>query len=510
MGFQISGGSPQEGLISFTGDVAKAERAFDVRIMTFGDGSKFANTTEPEVPAAFASMIGEILGLHNMGRLAPDAGTRQTSATETRRTHTRYTHLGTGAESSSAVNVVSLGGIDVTFAPPDFYTFYDEAPLLGAKIDGAVANDCIGIFARSNVFPDILSYFTNPKAYGYDLGYELTPIGLTIDLVQDIDPGVDSDEDEAYLDIEWSHAVAPGAQTVLYLVDNVDVEKTLLFEKSFRVAMNAAVMQNKCGAISISMQTCGFPTAFYRGTLGPLFRQAAMQGQSVFISSGDRGADACNLGVRNVNELAASPNVVSVGGTQFDPTYDENGNDVGFVSESAWNDSLQSNAGSNATTGGGTSGVFIKPSWQRGPGVPNNNMRNIPDVAMIAGPPYVLVMLAENSTTNFSDSLSWKKAGGTSLGTPIWAGISRLIQQKTGTRLGNMNPTIYRLARAGLVASGFRDVTSGNNTYVNHYDQTVKGYTACPGYDRATGWGTVDINTFVNAYASIVSAAPTP
>jgi len=117
-----------------------------------------------------------------------------------------------------------------------------------------------------------------------------------------------------------------------------------------------------------------------------------------------------------------------------------------------------------------------------------------------------LEISADNQTNPPSDSPFWGKAGGTSLAAPLWAGISRLIQQQTGTRLGNMNPIIYRLANAGLAVSGFRDVTSGNNTYVNKYDKTVKGYNAKPGYDLTTGWGTVDINAFVNSYASFVAA----
>jgi subtilase family serine protease len=497
-GFHISGGSRQEGFIRFTGSVATAEKAFDARIMTFGDGSRFANTMEPEVPARFASLIGEIVGLNNMGRL--ESGLRANPAAVPLTADTPLSNKSTTAvELLPALNIGPIAN-NITFGPTDFYTFYDETPLLQANINGFSTNDCIGLFETSNVFPDILDDFTHPQI----LDYELPPADISVDLVDGSDPGVNKSEGEAYLDIEWSHAVAPGAQILLYVADL----GSSTFGQALCDALHTAVRQNKCGAISISFMTCGLSKAFYTHTLGSIFAQANSQGQTVFVSAGDHGADTCDLGTRNVNELAASPHVASVGGTMFAPTYDTDGNDIDFVPEVAWNQSSLSNAGENETTDGGTSSIFGKPSWQRGLGVPNNGKRDIPDVAMIAGSPYVLEMEAlDDYSIYFPDVMVWRTGSGTSLSTPIWAGISRLIQQLTDERLGNMNPTIYKLANKGLVASGFRDVTAGNNTYVNVYGKTVRGYDAGPGFDLTTGWGTVDITTFVDAYSSITTDA---
>jgi subtilase family serine protease len=86
--------------------------------------------------------------------------------------------------------------------------------------------------------------------------------------------------------------------------------------------------------------------------------------------------------------------------------------------------------------------------------------------------------------------------GGTSVGAPSWAGISQLISQAAGAKAGNLNKRIYQLGAENDGAStGIRDVTSGDNSF-----NGVTGFTALPGYDKATGWGTVDMGLFVPAY----------
>ena len=96
--------------------------------------------------------------------------------------------------------------------------------------------------------------------------------------------------------------------------------------------------------------------------------------------------------------------------------------------------------------------------------------------------------------------------GGTSLSAPLWAGYSRAIaNQKGGTRLGLLNPTIYSLANNGLLANGIEDIIGGNNTF-----NGVTGFDAGAGYDRVTGWGSVDMTAFASAYNGSPQATPTP
>ena len=205
---------------------------------------------------------------------------------------------------------------------------------------------------------------------------------------------------------------------------------------------------------------------------------------------------------KNVSELSANPYVTSVGGTQFVPTYDANGNDVGNVPESAWNNGA-------GATGGGQSTLFAKPSYQNVV-TPGDGVRDLPDVAMAAS----------NATPGFfwvTDRSGVPEQtcciGGTSISTPMWAAVSKLIAEIAGPpyRLGAMNPRIYQLGGLGnALSSGLRDVVMGNNSF-----NGVAGFTAAPGYDLASGWGSPDVQTFESAYlfATIPptpSPAPTP
>ena len=91
--------------------------------------------------------------------------------------------------------------------------------------------------------------------------------------------------------------------------------------------------------------------------------------------------------------------------------------------------------------------------------------------------------------------------GGTSLAAPSWAGIAKLVaQQNNMTRLGALNPRIYQLANSTSHGAIFQDVTSGNNNFGK-----VSGYAAGPGFDLATGWGTVDINALATAFFADVT-----
>jgi hypothetical protein len=193
--------------------------------------------------------------------------------------------------------------------------------------------------------------------------------------------------------------------------------------------------------------------------------------------------------------MSADPNVTSVGGSQFHPVYDGAGNDVGSVAESAWNDP----AGAG---GGGKSQLFSKPSYQNSV-TPNDGGRDVPDVAYAASPYFPGFYWGDDVSGTAVMNCC---IGGTSLAAPLWAGLAKLIAQKSG-RLGNMNPKIYQLGALNNAAqSGLRDVTSGNNNW-----NGVAGFPAVTGYDQATGWGTADMATFASAFAGASSGStPTP
>src|SRR5271166_689528 len=164
--------------------------------------------------------------------------------------------------------------------------------------------------------------------------------------------------------------------------------------------------------------------------------------------------------------MSADPNVTSVGGTQFSPTY-SGGNDQGYATESVWDDA-------SGATGGGASQVFPKPGYQTGSGVPGDGRRDVPDIALIASP---------NSPGVFFGDYGSGPArvvcciGGTSLSAPVWAGFATVIGQISGNpRLGNFNRIIYPLANTQYSTAGFHDITNGNNNF-----NGVTGFSAGPG-----------------------------
>jgi subtilase family serine protease len=197
-----------------------------------------------------------------------------------------------------------------------------------------------------------------------------------------------------------------------------------------------------------------------------------------------------------------------------------------------WNDTLadlSAGATSFSATGGGKSSVFTKPSWQTGSGVPSDDARWVPDVALAASvdhdgyltctPGFCLTSKTFPDGFRASDQ-SLSVVGGTSAGVPAFAGIIALINQKTGHRQGNINPALYALATN--LPGAFHDITSGDNKVPCTTGTTdcasggTIGYTAGTGFDPATGLGTPDGSTLVNnigdptppADFSILNTAP--
>jgi subtilase family serine protease len=371
-------------------------------------------------------------------------------------------------------------GGQTAFGPQDMWTFYDETGLNNSGTTGSGA-DCIAVIENSDVEDGAIALF--------DTTFGLPVANVTRVLADGTNPGpvAGSALTEAELDVEYAHAAAPGTQISIY----IGVGGSALVD-----ALARAVSDNTCGAISLSFEFCGEGAAFYNGTIDPLLAQAESQGQAVFVAAGDEGAAGLKAtasgcvpvgGARRVSELAADPHVVAVGGTQFTPTF-SNGNDVGYSTESVWHDKAPIPKSMRGAGGGGVSSIFQKPSFQAGV-FPKSKRRNIPDVSFAASPSSPGFFLATGTPPSIVCCF-----GGTSMGAPVWAGISALSAQSAGAvRVGNINTKLYSLGPLGNTSSsGLHDVTSGNNSL-----DGVAGFQAKPGYDRATGWGTPDIGILV-------------
>ncbi|MBV8280280.1 MAG: S8 family serine peptidase, partial [Verrucomicrobia bacterium] len=230
---------------------------------------------------------------------------------------------------------------------------------------------------------------------------------------------------------------------------------------------------------------------------GVLFQQLAAQGQSVFASAGDHGAYGNTSNSLNVSDPSSQPYVTAVGGTSL-----FTGTNSVYLSEETWNH-LATGFGA---TGGGVSNYWAIPEWQvrtlypRKPGgfsvqaavqsdsVATRNggsdtMRNVPDVAAVGDP---LTGVAVYSAINGG----WQQVGGTSVSSPMWAGLLSIIdasRQIVGLgRFGNINPDLYFLA---FTEPGLIDIKDGSNGDVTLYG--IPGYNAGPGYDNCTGCGSM-------------------
>lgn len=473
-GFVVTGIDLDRHLVLAQANAAVVSRAFDVTIA--GNGSDFANTIEPAIPAALAPLVANIEGLSNTFAVKPALIQRGD-----------FEPLSDVKGSASPDFNASQG---LGFSPTDLRNYYDETPLIANGNTGTRAPDCIAVAEVSNL------HLSSVNAFDAEFG--LPPVSLRQITASRIKPGYNDAELEAALDVEYAHAIAPATPIRLYAGSGAN---------DLQDAITRAVTDNACGVISISYGYCGQPASFYTETLGQIFTQAALQRQTVFVSSGDEGAaglvlegDQCVVGRSpHVSEMSADPDVTSVGGTQFNPQYNSAGRNISGVLnglDSAWdeNDQFQ------GATGGGTSAVFPRPSWQTGAGVPAGTMRLVPDVALGASgsaPGFYIVAFV-----NGENQLGL--VAGTSIGSPTWAGYSRLIAKVLGNkgRLGPINPRLYQLGAIGS-ESGLIDVVGGNNTF-----NFVAGFTAGTGYDMATGWGSPDMAAMLNSFLVGGTASP--
>ncbi len=182
---------------------------------------------------------------------------------------------------------------------------------------------------------------------------------------------------------------------------------------------------------------------------------------------------------------------------------------MSYIPEKAWNDTPS--GGGIEGTGGGASALFSKPWWQTGPGVPNDKARDVPDVSLSASAAHDGFIICSNG--------SLMVVGGTSASTPSFAGIVALVNQYVVAKgvqpkagLGNINPTLYSLAQN--TAGVFHDITVGDNLVPCTMGTPgcvsgSFGYKAGPGYDLATGLGSVDAYKLVTNWASLPTAVGT-
>src|SRR5271156_5564231 len=458
--------------IVFSGTAAQVESAFHTAIHTYKIGAEVhhANVKDPEIPAALSQVVGGVVSLHDF--------------------HSAAMH-GPVSKASSSPDFTSGGSHYL--APADFATIYDLIPLYQQSINGN--GQSVAIVARSNInIADVRQFRT---LFGL-------PANDPQIIVNGTDPGIwSSDEEtEADLDVEWAGAVERRAAIKFVVSKSTNSSDGVDLSAQYIVNHNLApVMSTSFGLCEASLGSSG------NSFLNSLWQQAAAEGITVFVSSGDSGAagwaSASALKAthgRAVNGLCSTPYSVCVGGTEFsdlsNPTlYWSPSNTPGtqasalsYIPEVVWNASGPDYG--LWASGGGASIVYAKPSWQAGTGVPADGKRDVPDVALSSAghDGYLIYQNGELYVV-----------GGTSAASPSFAGVMALVVENTAARQGNANVVFYSLAskqRAGG-ASVFHAITVGNNSVPGQ-----AGFNATVGYDQATGLGSIDAAVPVGHWAS--------
>ncbi|HKR26461.1 MAG TPA: protease pro-enzyme activation domain-containing protein [Acidobacteriaceae bacterium] len=545
-GFKIERLAPARNFIQFSGTIDQIQNAFHTAIHTFSvhGAAHLANVTDPQIPQALAPVIAGISPLN-------DFHAQPNLALGPQGHYDPSTH-------AIQPNLTLFGGNTpyLFVDPADAATIYDtpnaalNSGYSGTSYDGSGIN--IGIAGDSDLtVSDVQNYRV---AF---LGESAATANLPVVVVDGNDPGLTGSGTEAVLDNEIAGAIAPRANLYFYTSGGNDLSDGLLN------AMQRAVNDNVVSILSVSFGNCEAAL----GTAGnqliaEVAEQAAAQGISITVSSGDGGSAGCdNFDTATaaqkgfaVNAFASTPYTIAVGGTDFDAlpgsfsTYANTatsgtgpyyGTALRYIPENPWNDSTSvdtsyvnnvaeknNNNQTNIVAGsGGVSSVYAKPAFQTSV-TPSDNARDLPDVSLFASNGHkqaAWVFCSDNVTDGvtsqtytecqltggqFSSGTIFGGVGGTSVSAPAFAGILALVEQKTGSRLGQADEVLYQLASSKYSAI-FHDVSVGNNSVpcvsgspncgTNGF---LTGYDAGTGYDLATGLGSVDVNALVTNWSS--------
>ncbi len=506
-GFTISKVNPGKGTLEFSGSVAQLREAFHTQIHKYLVNGEihYANANDPQIPATLAPVIGGFASLNNF---RPKPYLQKLGKASFNPTTHQVTPSWTWGNSSGEYFVL---------APGDFAKQYDLQPLYAANVNGA--GQSIAIINDSNINIDLVNQFRTL------FNLPANPPQVIID---GNDPGVDGinnpdgpnyDSVEAYLDVEWSGAVAPNATVDLVIAADTSLESGLI------LAMEHAVYGNVAPVISMSFGSCESSLGFYNSFIESLWEQAAAQGQTAMVSAGDAGSAGCDndnaqeyaVYGQAVNAFASTPYNVAVGGTDFYYSdYATGGASIAnywstsatqlpavslqkYVPEQPWNNSQYglniynqyastgttsiaggsggaSNAavcaaGYNTSTGAcnGSLAGYPKPSWQSGTGVPSDGVRDLPDVSLFAANGYNYTFYpicatdgdCQTSGLGANGLVQIYGVGGTSASSPAFAGIMALVVEKWG-RQGQANTILYPLK--AQYPSAFHDVSNGSNS----------------------------------------------
>jgi hypothetical protein len=601
-GFTVNRVATGKMLIEFSGTAGQVREAFQTQIhkYTVKGQDHWANASDPTIPAALLPVVTGVNTLNNFGKKA---------TIQKRGAATRMSVSGGGAGAPLVLTGCPSGfgtGLASTtncfgVGPADFNAIYNVPATVGSAPAGtgqtiAIVGDsdiCTGSpLPAGCTADDVLNFRT---LFGLPTG---GPTNAPQVIVDGADPGINNDELEGDLDVEYSGAIAPNAQILFVIAADTETSAGIDLAAERIIDFNLApVLNESFGACEFNLGNAG--NQFY----SDLWAQAAAQGITVTISTGDTGSASCDDGTGfnvaqgglSVSGIASTPFNVAAGGTDFDFTaagYPQNFWNTtsganfrtakGYIPETTWNDTCAQPglAGCNSLTlsssssllqlsggGGGQSNCpvqdvfgdctesYAKPSWQIGSGVPNDMVRDIPDISLfsslgiLSGSFYVVCESdIGGNCVNGGSGFSFVPVGGTSAAAPAFSAIMALVNQnmvasgKSG-RQGNANFVLYPMSAAqnettcsssSIPASNcvFNDVAKGSNSQpciatsfncsnTTANSQTVGvlvtendtpftngalGFSSTSGYDLATGLGSLNVTNLVNGWPAAVGA----
>ncbi len=364
------------------------------------------------------------------------------------------------------------------YNPQQIRAAYDIQPLLDQGTDGTGHTIVIvDAFQSPSIVHDL---------HLFDAVFGLPNPTLNITAPDGLTPFVPTDRNmagwagEITLDVEWSHVVAPGATIDLVLAKSND-------DADILSATKYAVDHNLGDVISQSFgeaESCVDPNLL--AAEHAVFQEANAKGITLIASAGDQGSAQPTCDGKSfflsASSPASDPLVLSVGGTQLNATFPAGT----YQGEVTWNETNRfGDAG-----GGGFSSVYSRPAYQAPFGAPNGS-RGVPDVAYdaaIDGGVLAVWQCPVGAGAPCDGNSSFVFIfGGTSSGSPQWAGLTVLANQMAGKRLGFLQDDLYHIGKKPAQSGDFHDITVGNNSFFS-----IPGFNAVPGWDAATGLGTPD------------------
>jgi trimeric autotransporter adhesin len=554
-GFKVEKVANSKRFIQFSGKVTQVETAFRTEMHSYNvNGAKHvSNNSDISVPAALRQVIAGVPTLNDFFKTSDFRALGSVAAAGIANGKSQPA----AASSSDAPNLPTgkfyfLDPASVPFSAPaytngtthfvgagDFASIYNTTPLLTGGFDGTGIS--IGIVGRTDISLE------DVQLYRQMFGLKVNDPHF---IVVGEDPGlVPGDDGESSLDVEVSGGAAPGA-TVDFVVsratlttDGVDLSAMYIVDNNLTDVVSESYGQCEANFTAAAI-------SFYSNLWG----QAAAQGESVFVSSGDNGPASCDNSNSNfssfgyaVSGLASSPYNVAVGGTIFADTTGGPwwgttatttapfASALGYIPEQPWNEAKGSGAVGAAglwSGSGGISAYIPTPAWQHGFGVPASDPaypnafksdpatpfvpgphRYMPDVAMAAAAQHDGTLYCNEGICQLSNTGAIVNAGivgGTSVAAPTMAGVQALIDAYNGGRQGMPNYVYYSLADAQHTAGldcgstsatlnancAFHDIIAGNTLICGNSGCTAGtklGWTATPGYDMATGLGSPNV-----------------